>query len=86
MNFQRRKWTPVGTPNPELNEYIENPQNFLQYIKQKCVVCGKKIHNHWFFYKIYGNYCKKCSSDATEIKYTRKPTIKDIEKALTNIR
>lgn len=42
-----------------------NKQDFSQWIKDKCVVCGVKFNDPKKNYYERGNYCTPCISNAT---------------------
>lgn len=43
-------------------EYIENEENYLHMIKDKCFLCNGPTPKTWKHYKVMGNCCVKCSS------------------------
>jgi len=44
-------------------EELENPDNYRQYFKDQCKICGEhlpQMSSHWIHYKLFGNFCIKC--------------------------
>lgn len=49
--------------NSPMLEELENPDNYKQFFKDHCVICGMtlpQMSSKWIHYKFFGNYCIKC--------------------------
>ena len=61
-------------------EELENPDNYRQFFKDHCMICGEhlpQMSSHWIHYKFFGNYCIKCDRKIGR-QLSRKTMTKDI--------
>ena len=67
----------------ELLKEIENPKNYQDYLKDKCVSCEKPIEATWEYYKVHGNFCGNCcviaQRNVGKFRKQRKEFIKILE-------
>ena len=47
-----------------MKRIIYNEEDYAQFFKDKCFVCGCSIPKDWEWYKKYGNSCDVCCARA----------------------
>jgi len=47
-------------------------EDYKQWVKDKCIGCGAKIHNPWENYLARGNWCPNCSSKTEKLRKSKK--------------
>ncbi len=62
----RDRWSNQTKPIPK-EEEVDNPEDYIGYVKQICFICNHQISNNIDRYMQYGNSCDNCSSRINDL-------------------
>ncbi len=55
---------PLPRGNAKMLAEIADPQNYERHFKNVCFGCQVKIPARWYHYRVFGNFCNRCCTEA----------------------